>query len=682
MFHLRDLLKEVGRRHVARVAVVYAAVAFAFLEAADIVIPALGLPPWTIRWVIALALLGFPVAILLAWVYDVTPRGVIRTRSLEEGEGEGEEHGRPLLSAVLLILSGVLLAGGVWFTYEWSLSTAQAPDSSTTVPADSLNPLRIAVLPFANLSPSEEDDGFFASGIHEDILGNLAKIRSLEVISRQTVLQYRDTTLTAREIGRDLRAGSILEGTVRKEGDRILVSAQLIDARSDSHIWSERYDREESDVFLVQSEIAQEIASALRAELTSQERARLEAASTTRGPAYRRYARGLSQWDLRENRQNALRAVELFREATEEDPDLARAYAALSQARMWLFWNFPGFQDQAEPAREALDRAMELAPEAVETILAQGYFHFWGRGDARRALAHFAEAEEAKPSDASVIAAKGLVLRVQGEWDEAVEEFLRARNFNPRSYNLNYTVGETLLRMRRYGEAERYLRMAGELAPDMLAAHEDLLRARLASTGDTVAARRVMEELPDSMPSPVRDQLERNLAYYRGDLTGALSPERGFGPRYLERNAILHRLLGQEERARSLADSLRMINEEVLEAASENPGPVQSGVEARAHAKLGIAYAFLGEEIQAQLEGETAVSLLPISMDAYEGGEHLRDLAVIYVLIGEPDLALLQLRTALSIPSPITPTDLLLDPVFDSIRDEPAFQELLAEQAL
>ncbi|NNM05555.1 MAG: hypothetical protein HKO65_10665 [Gemmatimonadetes bacterium] len=343
MSNLRSLLQEVGRRHVARVAVVYAAVAFAVLEASDIVIPALGWPEWTIRWVIALALLGFPVTLVLAWVYDVTPRGVIRTKSLEEeGEEAGfrKEPGPPFISAVLLLASGALVAMGAFFTFQWSQGEPSAPAGLVGTGELTMRPQRIAVLPFESLDDADPS-GFFANGVHEDILNHLAKIAGLEVISRTTMLQYADTRKSAQEIGRELDAGSILEGSVRRQGDQVRVVAQLIDTQTEAHLWSETFDSQDADVFAVQSEIAEGIAGALQVQLTTDELAELESAPVVIPAAYDKYAQGLSEWDLRENRRNAIQAVRLFEEATQIDPGFATALAALSQARMWIFWNFP-----------------------------------------------------------------------------------------------------------------------------------------------------------------------------------------------------------------------------------------------------------------------------------------------------------------------------------------------------
>ena len=465
---------------------------------------------------------------------------------------------------------------------------------------------------------------------------------------------------------------------------------QLIDTRTDQHLWTETYDPEESDIFAIQSEIAQDVARALEAELTPGELAQLEASSPVSGEAYEKYAEGIFQWDLRETRGNALQAVELFQEATELDPDFALAHAALSQARMWVFWNFPGAQDQAELAREALDRAIALAPNAVETRLAQGYFYFYGRGDSQEALRLFNEAQALKPSDANVIIAIGLILRGQGRWEEALAAFERARTYDYRSYNLIYTLAETAFRMRRYDQAQRYYELAATLAPEVMTAHSDLLRTRMARTGDLSAAQAYVDDLPPSTAPQIRASLRSELAYYRGDFQAALSQRPGGGgalrsagvqgpmARNHERLALLYHLMGEESLCAAHADSLRMTSEATLDAATaDRRGAVQSGVIARAHAKLGIAYALLGETISAVAEGSKAVSTLPITVDAYDGGDHLRDLILIYTLIGAPDLAMEELVTALSNPSPLTRVDLLLDPVFEPLRQHPDFAGLL-----
>jgi tetratricopeptide (TPR) repeat protein len=385
--------------------------------------------------------------------------------------------------------------------------------------------------------------------------------------------------------------------------------------------------------------------------------------------------------------------VALFQEATEIDPGFSTAYAMLSQARMWLFWNFPGARDQAELSAEALDRAIELAPNAVETRLAQGYFYYWGRGDSQEALRHFTAAEEIKPSDTNVITAIGLILRGEGRWEEAVAAFQRAQTYDYRSFNLAYLLGETNVRMRRWQDAEEYLERAWRLAPDGITAYRDLLRVRLASTGDTVAARRFIRDLPTTTPAPVLALLEADLAYYRGDPQRTLelmtsealslrgraevSPTAAGGSTH-ERLALLYELLGDRERRNAHADSLRIRSQAILDAVAANPGPMQTGVVARAHAKLGLAYALLGESIKAVAEGSTAASSLSVQDDAYAGAEHLRDLVLIYILIGATDLAAQEVQTALSIPSPLSRVELTLDPVFQPLREHPMYRELLA----
>jgi TolB-like protein/Tfp pilus assembly protein PilF len=727
---LRRLLQEAGRRHVARVAVVYAAVAFAVLEAADIVIPVLGWPPWAIRWVIGLALLGFPIALILAWVFDFTPKGVVRTKALEDvglEEASRPEGPRPIVSAVLLLFSGALVAMGAFFTFQWSRTEESVPAGLIGPGELSMRPQRIAVLPFVDLDGAE-DGGFFANGIHEDILNHLAKIDSLEVISRTTMLQYRNTEKTSQQIGQELNAGSILEGSVRHQGDRIRVVAQLIDSRSEAHLWSETYDTLDTDVFGVQSQIAQDIAGALEVELTTEEIAQLAAPGAVSGEAYAVYARGLWEWDLRGNRGNAFEAARLFRRATEIDSTFATAYSALSQAHMWLFWNFPGARDHAERGTEALDRAVALAPDAVETRLAQGYFHYYGTGNTEAALGYFNQALEIRPRDAEVHTAIGMILRGQGRWEEAVSSFQQAQVYEARSYNLIYTLGDTFFRMRRWEEAARMLEAASTLAPDAVPPHRNLLRLRMATTGELASARDYVQGLPATVPAHVIARLEADLAYYEGDFQSALSSgsrrgEPGEGPgrpaageledpappadarldsgrapgsamgsggrppqipgmatlgEDLERKALLYHLLGDEEASQANADSLRAGSQAILDELEANPGPFQSGVTAVANAKLGLAYAILGEPFQAIARGSEAVNIQSLRHDAYVGGEHVKDLIITYLLIGAVDMAVEDLRDALAVPSPITQVELLFDPLFAPLRDHPEFQTLLS----
>jgi tetratricopeptide (TPR) repeat protein len=258
-----------------------------------------------------------------------------------------------------------------------------------------------------------------------------------------------------------------------------------------------------------------------------------------------------------------------------------------------------------------------------------------------------------------------------------VDRLQEARSLDPRSYNLNYTLAETLFRMRRFEDAEDAYQLASVLAPEVPAVFRDRLRVRLAMTEDTVAAREYLEGLPRNINPAIRGLLDAELAYFRGDFQGAMGGQGPRSGRSHERLAILFHLMGNEALRNAHSDSLRMASEEVLQEARANPGPVQTGVISRARAKLGLAYALLGQGFPAVSEGFTAVNSLPISVDAYEGANHLRDLAVSLTILGDRDMAIDQLETALSVPSTLNRADLILDPVFLSLRDHPRFQALL-----
>lgn len=666
---LRSFLDELERRHVVRVIILYAGVVFVVLQAADIVFPALALPESAFRVLVVLSLLGFPVVLVVAWIFDLTPRGVVRTAPSTEKPPAGPVPGRshPLVRVVLLGLTLAVFVWASWIALRWT-----SPDSSAAGFGD---PKSIAVLPFEDMNETDET-AFFTNGIHEDIITHLARIADLRVISRTSVMQYQDARKPVREIAQELGVGTILEGSVRQADGRVRVVTQLIDAASDDHLWSQTYDREKEDVFAIQSEIAQAIAQSLQAELSPEEQEALGTEPTDNLEAYDAYLQGRFHTDRRENREDALRAVELYETAVDLDPGFAVAHAALAQARMWLFWNWPGFADQAILAVDALDRAEELAPSAVETRLAQGFFHFYGRGDYDRALEDFSMAERLQPSNAEARAATGFLLRRQGRWDEAVSSLNRALQLDPRSYNLTFALGQTYRLMRRFEESARLLDRAASLAPDVPAAHVERFRALL-STGDTIGARRLLEERAGNLGSRVEGQLASDLALFRGDVGRALELRLAAAPGDYREIGILSRLAGRREQARAYGDSLQAEAEASLAEIHASPGLVQTGVLASAHARLGIAHALLDEPSRAVREGTTAAVLLPLDTDAYAGAEQVHNLAIIYVLLGEHESGMDHLEQALAVPSALTLEELRRNPLFDSLRDHPRFQRML-----
>ncbi len=666
---IRTFFEELGRRRVVRVAVMYAGAVFVALEAADIIFPALGLPDSAVRILVLVSLLGFPVALVVAWVFDLTPKGVIMTQPRMGSEpGADSSVAGVWTRAVLLALTFVAVGWASWMATRWSPVSGE--------PA--LDRRSIAVLPFQDMNRTEET-AFFTAGIHEDILSHLSRIQDLRVISRTSVMQYENTSKPLRDIARELGVGSILEGSVRQADGRVRVVTQLIDARNDDHIWAQTFDRDKQDIFQVQSEIAQQIAQALEAELSPEVEGRLAEAPTANLDAYDLYLRGRLHWDRRENRGDATRAVELFGRAVELDPGFAESWAALSRARMWLFWSWPGYADQPVPAAEALDRAVSLDPDAADVRLAEGFFRFYGQGDYGEALQYFRSAAELRPSDAEAHEAIGLIQRREGRWEEAAARLEQALQLDPRSYSLSFALAQTYRRMRRFAEAERYYDRAISIAPDLPAAYRERLVSRVTAAGDTVGARRLLEESRGTLDPDLYGELESILAFYRGDLESALRLRREHRPQDHEALGTLHLLLGHREEAAQFGDSLLARMQPPRSGPSRNPGFVQTRVVAETHARMGMAYVLRGDHTLAIKEGTRAAALLPISADAFAGAEHVRTLGVILALLGEHAGAMDQLEEILVIPSTITLEELRLSPLFEHLRDQPRTQRLLAE---
>ncbi len=645
---LKQFLAELKRRKVYRVAVTYIVVAWVLIQVDTQVLPFYEIPTWTVRLVITVLVLGFPVAAILAWVYDITPAGIKRTEEVA--------------------LTGIVPAG-------------RAPEKS------------IAVLPFENLSDDRENT-FFAEGVHDDVLSTLAKIADLKVISRTSVQQYRSGTRNLREIGEALGVAHILEGTVRRAGNRVRVNAQLINARTDVHIWAETFDRELTDLFAIQTELAERIVKALQANLSPREMADLQKPPTSDLEAYDLYlrARDLFRWSgIGDPQENGEKALPLLEQALARDPSFVFAYYLVSRIHGELFWfGYDKSWERLAKSKMAADTILRLRPELGEGHLALAFYHYYSSRDYEGAIRELTLAQRALPNESDVASALGMIERRRGRWEESIFHLERARQLDPRNISSLWNLSETLTFLRRYQEADQVLAETAEVSRE--AQMIPIARAELAlrERGDMAPLRKALRRLPvDFDPGGAVTTIAVRLALMERDYDEA---ERRLGTcpdcKYNDVGlcgfvgalddytvpkewyvGLIARGRGREaEAAHAFATARKM----VLAEAEGSPN------DAKILIMRGLIEAMLGRSEDAIAAGERAAQLLPISADALDGPLIATNLAAIYAQLGRHDQALALLETLVRQAGGPTPGTLRVEPQWDSLRDDPRFQELLA----
>src|SRR6266481_1421241 len=398
---MSGFFEELQRRKVYRVAAAYIIAAGFIIQIASSTFPAWELPNWSLRLVVALLLIGFPIALILAWAFDVTPQGIRATPSATAPRMHRRRN------VIMLIATGVIVSATAGF-FLLPRASARKIDKS------------IAVLPFQNLS-DEKENAYFADGMQDDILTNLSKIGDLKVISRMSVMSYRgDALRNAREIGKALGVGTLLEGSVRRAGNRVRVSVQLINANNDEHIWAEDYDRDLTDVFAIQTDLAQKIASALQAKLSPNEKEQLDRQPTKDPNAYLLFIQAHDYANRPEHfRDDSLKAEELFEQAIKLDPKFASAFAGLSMVESWMYHSFEPTPARREKARLNANESLRLQPNLPEGHLALGFSYYYGDRDYERALTEFEIAKRDLPNEAQAYMAIGAIKRRQGKWAES-----------------------------------------------------------------------------------------------------------------------------------------------------------------------------------------------------------------------------------------------------------------------
>src|SRR5216117_3373091 len=444
---MSGFFEELQRRKVYRVAAAYIIAAGFIIQIGSAVFPAWELPNWTFRSLVLLLLIGFPIALILAWAFDVTPQGIRATKTTAT-----EMHlGRNL---IMLIAIGVIISAAAGF-FLLPRASARKIDKS------------IAVLPFQNLS-NEKENAYFADGIQDDILTNLSKIGDLKVISRMSVMSYRgDGVRNAREIGKALGVGSLLEGSVRRVGNRVRVSVQLINADNDEHIWAEDYDRDLTDVFAIQTDLAQKIASALQAKLSPNEKARLDNRPTQNPDAYLLFVQAHDYANRTDMfRDTSLKAEQLFEQATKLDPNFAAAFAGLSMVESWAYRSFDPLPARREKARTAANEALRLQPDLPEAHLALGFSYYYGDRDYERALAEFEIAKRGLPNEAQAYMAIGAIQRRQDKWAESTANLEKAAELDPKNGSVLLNLAYSYMATRNFEAADKTFDRGIEASPE------------------------------------------------------------------------------------------------------------------------------------------------------------------------------------------------------------------------
>jgi TolB-like protein/Tfp pilus assembly protein PilF len=692
------LFNELKRRNVFRVGIAYLVAAWIILQATDVIGEILELPEWGGKLILIMLGVGFLLALFFAWAFELTPEGVKREKDVDRTQSIANRTGRKLDRAIIVLLAVAL----AYFIYESRFmdrdhqagsdreaavtsapEPASAQGSDTNAPdqvALSVDGNAIAVLPFANRSLKDEDL-FFTDGIHDDLLTQLAKIADLKVISRTSVMEYRNTTKKIPEIAAELGVGKILEGGVQRAGDRVRINAQLIDVETDQHLWAETFDREMTidNIFDIQSEITRQIVTAVKGELSASDEQNLGGRPTDSLVAWEAWLQAeniVAETDYSADKY--IRAEPFARKAVEEDPNFADAWTTLAGIQMQGIWiGFANTEEQREKVRESLAQAESIAPNSASVKLAQADYQYRIELDYESSLVLLEQAQQLAPGDTEVYRDLGLTLRRLGRWEESVAAFEKSLELDPLNSFAASTLAETLSMMNDFDRLEPLLDHWLARDPDSndllgwkvtllidyygdVDAADELLRTHQSITGSRMSARRAR------VASIRRDWDEVVRLNQEGTTSGFLP--------VFDRTEPFR--LGWTYALKSDIESARGFFQQYLDEASQGE---PAGRRARAFRAMNRAeaQAWLGNMDAALALAELSASLLSIKDDHVFGpGLHWRETWLL-ARAGQRDRALERIENLIDQAEGLTRWGLYLSPAWDFFRDDPRFNELV-----
>jgi TolB-like protein/Tfp pilus assembly protein PilF len=682
----KNFFGELKRRNVYKVAVAYAVVSWLLIQVATQVFPFFEIPNWAVRLVVLLLILGFPVALILSWAFELTPEGIKRESEVAPDESVTRKTGRKIVAITAAL---ALIAAGMFvFQLVRSKSTITPGQSEAATgsagPAAEIPAKSIAVLPFDNLS-DDKSNAYFAEGIQDEILTRLSKIAALKVISRSSTQKYKSTPDNLREVGRQLGVANLLEGSVQKIANAVHVNVQLIRAASDEHLWAESYNRKLDDVFGVEGEVASAIADQLNAKLSGTEQKAVTDKPTQNTAAYDAYLRGLSIEHTQYSYDSYQQAARDYVEAVQLDPNFAFAWARLAVLRSFLYFNaVDPNTNTAGAVKEAADRAMALALEAGESWIAQGAYRYRVLRDFAGAVTAYKQAQIRLPNNSYLLQNLAFVQRRLGLWQEAEATFKKALELDPRDFALLGSIGgEFYIYLRRFDDARAVLNRALEISPDSASAHaskavvflnegrldeaaQELARIPADATDDFVVSARIGQAIYERQFDKAISVIERKLS----------SIPTGQPLDSITKLALVQLGFCQEWTGR-VEDARRSFSRAVEAIKPKPDAPVPPDANGTPNT-LALAYAGLGEKAKALEQAQRSVK--DYDMDAVNKPWAQTTLAQIQARFGDHDAAIAALPHLLEVPAGLTIANLKLDPFWDPLRKDPRFQRLCEEK--
>ena len=693
-----SFFNELKRRNVVRVGLAYGIAGWVLLQVADLVLENIEAPSWVIQTLMLFVLLGFIAAVIIAWAYEITPEGIKKESEVDRSQSISGHTGKKLDRIII----GFLVLAVAVLLIDRSMTPEMVPVSSPGVDIVSVDPSgqpsatistpqtsdqetnrsnSIAVLPFANRSMQQEDL-FFTDGIHDDLLTQLAKVNGLKVISRTSVMKYRDTQKSIPEIAAELGVSQILEGGIQRAGKRIRINAQLIDVSNDLHLWAETFDREMTmeNIFDIQSEITRQIVTAVRGELTDEEAAGLSQLPTKNLAAYEAYLQGMAlihQADY--DQANYIEAEFWLNKALKLDPVYAQAWAAMVEVHGQAIWiGYDSNPERFEAAREAVENASRYGPGLSETLAAEGEYLYRIKNDYVAAVAKLQQAKQLAPGNSHILERLAVAQRRAGLFDESISNFKKAMELDPGNSRSAVLLTDTLINVKRFEEALPLLDQWLTKFPEA----RDLIgqRARLYMyfQGDLPSARDLMNSVPPWSSAEyfaaitVLPVLERDYqgvidTYAMAEVRNLL-PNRGYLGFEGWQRGFAYRMLGDEQAAIEQLDAAISL--------VTNAQPSGTSTDAFELANLAQAHAGKGMYTEALAEIDQSIEIMQRGGDAIFGPEQEKIRAQILAMSGNRDEALAEIKRLLNNPVGFSRWELYLSPYWDFFRDDERFNEL------